>query len=272
MSSNRVLVVHIFSTSYAGSTWLNLLLGAHPRAMSVGEIKSILKVGAAVCTIHGQDCPVWPGVVLDDPARNIYHQLHTLTGRDTFVVNNSRKYLWAQQSAGFDQKFIHLVRDGRAIVASHLRKFADRTAWEASRIWRREVRRNLRLMRRQASTDVCHVVYENLKQDTEGQLRRICGFLGLAFDEAMLEFWKADQHFLGGNRGTLFSLMKATGRELPVDPDRRPEGQGPNWDLKYYQDKDPERFRDERWRTELTAGQLRVFSWVGGRLNRRLGY
>lgn len=273
MDDAPIKVAHLLSTSYAGSTWLNLMLGAHPDAFSVGEVKAIHKVGRAVCTVHGEDCPVWSHY--EDDTQNVYTRLRELTQRSHYIVNNSRKYLSHEDAPRIDAHYVHLVRDGRAIVASHLRKYNDRTLPRACRIWRREVRRNRRLVRRMArrGRPTITVHYESLQRHTERELRRLCDFLGLTFDPIMIDYTRADLHFLGGNRGTLLSMLDRSGRDLPPDPHNRRQGEGPAWDLDYYRkQKTDEGFRDERWKSQLTDSDLRRFELFTLGLNRRLGY
>jgi len=56
---DRLTIVHIISVSYSGSTWLNLLLGAHSRAFSIGEMTVLRRTGRAICKLHGDGCPFW---------------------------------------------------------------------------------------------------------------------------------------------------------------------------------------------------------------------
>jgi len=271
MSQQRIIVVHIFSTSYAGSTWLNLMLGAHPEAMSVGEVKVILRQGRAICTLHDESCPVWPQVDLSE-GKNIYHELARVTGKRVFIVNNSRKYLSHQQDPDIESRFVHLIRDGRAVVASHLRKFKERTLYRACQIWQREVRRNMRLMRRYPSNITTQLNYETLQHDTAGELQRLCDFIGIAYDPIMMRYWEVDQHFLGGNRGTLYNMMASGGGDQSREQITQNATAGIDWDLSTYQQVNPAQFRDERWMREMTAGQLRLFDPFTLWLNRRLGY
>jgi len=45
-----------------------------------------------------------------------------------------------------------------------------------------------------------------------------------------------------------------------------------DWDMDRYRRQDPARFVDERWKQELTTGQLRIFALWAGRKNRQYGY
>jgi hypothetical protein len=272
MNTAPITVVNIISTAFSGSTWLNLMLGSHSAAFSVGEIKHILRVGHARCTLHGEACPFWsrwPAQMPDDP----FGRIAEMSGQRVLVVNNSRKLLGHQQSPRFDARYVHLIRDGRAVTASMLRKYPRHSVWSAARAWSHDLRRNRRLVRRQDPAKVLAVTYERLKADAASELARICAFLGLPFEPAMTEYWTREHHFLGGNRGTLTMVAKQHNLQLP--PSKR-QLQGhtklTNWDLKHYEKADPKKFADERWKSELSDNQLRLFGLLAGRLNRSLGY
>lgn len=271
-NDSTTTVVNIVSVSYSGSTWLNLMLGSTPASFSVGEIKSILRLQRALCTLHGDDCPLWSR--FDYPGSdNPFVQLHRLTGKRVLVVNNSRKFLPAQQDSRIDAKFIHLIRDGRAAAASYMRKFPGTSMWRAARWWSHDVRRNLHLIRRQPRGNTMLVVYEQIKADPAAHLPAICQFIGMPYAPQMVDYWRTDHHFLGGNRGTLLSMMSKQDRhDGPADMPKVANQPPPQWDFDYYRQHDPAQFRDERWQSELSAGQRRVFALIAGRLNRRLGY
>lgn len=267
---HKITVTNIISVSYSGSTWLNLLLGSHPQSFSAGEMKQLLKPGDIHCTIHGDTCPLWSRFDLTN-GENPFVQLARLTGRRHLIINNSRKLLQDQEDAQIESKFVHLVRDGRAVLASFLRKRSDLSAWSASRLIAHDVRRDLRLIRRQPADSTITVRYEDLQDDMEGQLKRLCAFIGMDYDPVMQQFWKPDHHFIGGNRGTLFGMLRRSDRLEQAD-DNITTSKKLNWDLPYYENVDVARFKDERWKQELTNGQMRMFALTAGRLHRKLGY
>lgn len=87
-------------------------------------------------------------------------------------------------------KFIHIHRDPRDTVAS-----LKRMPWAAGQSTRRIARRcaqtyeTMAAWRARLGEDAVHEVrYESLVADPEGELRRVCAFLGEPFDAAMLEF------------------------------------------------------------------------------------
>ncbi len=266
-----VLAVNVICTSYSGNTWLNLMLGAHSRAFCVGEYKNIRKTGRVNCMLHGADCPVWSR--FDASAQeHPYLQLGRLTGKNILVISNSLDYLPADPGPGIEQRFIHLIRDGRAVAASFRRKHRGMNIWQAARRWRHDHRKNLRRLSRHPAEAVLPVRYEELKSDPEREVRRICGFLGIPFEPSMLEYWTRDMHYLGGNQGTLLALARKQGGDLPESSRREQGREQRDWKLEFYAGSDPQKFTDDRWKSDLTSIQLGIFNLAAGGLNRRLGY
>lgn len=272
-SQDNIMVINIISVSYSGSTWLNLMLGSHPDAFSVGEFKWAMKNGAAVCMVHGNDCPLWRQFRFPSD-ENPFHWLRRKTGKRIFIVNNSRKSLPHQDEPDIGSRFIHLIRDLRAVAASFLRKQPERKMGQTARLLAHDVRRNRRLIRRQHVENVAHLRYEDLAAEPSSQMEHVCSSLGIEYNASMLEFWNTAHHFLGGNRGALFKLLQQQGVDDQFAAQRVTAGEQyiSNWDFDFYRRSTPSEFVDERWRSELTPGQLRTFRLFAGRINRQLGY
>jgi hypothetical protein len=147
------------------------------------------------------------------------------------------KGVWLERTS--PMTFIVLRRDGRALCHSRMEREGV-TMRAAAKMWLVEQVKQLTAMATIPRSAQLVVRYEDLATDTEGQLRRICTRLGVAYDPVMLTF-RQDRHNLGGN---------------------------------------PMRFRrdehtisiDERWRQGLSDQDLRDFAAVAGPLNRFLGY
>lgn len=263
-----ITVVHIRSVSYSGSTWVNLLLASHSRAFTVGEMKRVVVDETPRCNVHPEGCEFWPRF---DPksAENPFLQVARLSGKDVIVVNNSRKLQHHQDHPLITSRYIHLMRDGRVVAASMMRKFKGMTMFTAARSWKRDVKRNRRILRR-TGQPVHLALYEALQAEPEAQLRRLCDFIGLGYEPGMLQYWDKTHHFLGGNRGTLFSMLRHAG--VKTAEEHLSANTKANWDLGHYKNQDMKNFTDERWKTELTPGQLRLFGLLAGRLNRSFGY
>ncbi len=185
-----------------------------------------------------------PGSV---PARRIVENVLTLfdavcqVADCEAVVDSSKSHVrmkWLWMARPQHLKALYLVRDGRGVMHSYMRK--GRTAEQAARMWDWEqalTRLTLRSMPRSAWL---FVRYEDLCSDPRGQLSRICRFLSLDFSEPMLSFGDVIHHNIGGNK------MRLSGRSEIVN--------------------------SERWRRELGAAELRLFERIAGRTNQRLGY
>jgi hypothetical protein len=178
----ELTVVNVVAASYCGSTWMNLLIGSHPEAFSVGEIDKILSTGRPLCTLHGDDCPLWSQYDLDG-TESPYTQIARLSGKRWLVVNNARRLLPAQQDPRIRSFYVWLVRDGRAAVAGRLRKYGHEGVWAASRSWVRQVRKKRRLIRQQPPGQAMTLHYEVVQANS---LRRICRLIGLEFTESMM--------------------------------------------------------------------------------------
>jgi hypothetical protein len=267
---SKVTVVNIMAVSFSGSTWLNLILGSHSKMFGIGEIKSIQRRGRAVCKLHADDCPIWSRFD-HQSSENPYLQISRITGKRILVVNNPREFLGDQAHPAIESRFIHLVRDGRAVACSILKRHPERSIWRAARQWVRSNKKKERILARHDPAHGFTVIYERLLADKPAGLACICDFIGVPFEEEMLEYWNRSPHFLGGNKGTLFSLAKMTNTKLPELPKGRP-GKGGDLDLNYYDKTTPATFVDERWKTKLSDWQLMIFSVAAGRMNRRYGY
>lgn len=89
-------------------------------------------------------------------------------------------------------KFIHIVRDPRAVASSYVRAaannphIAEKTFALAAARWRESVQAVNYLKRSTHGEQVIEVRYEDLVTAPEEQLRKICMFTGLSFADSML--------------------------------------------------------------------------------------
>lgn len=95
--------------------------------------------------------------------------------------------LWHTLAEAFpDARFIHVVRDPRAVAASLRKSAAHRShALAAARRWRLDTGMGL-AMERAIPSRALQVRYEELVCQPEATIRRVCAFLELPFEPAML--------------------------------------------------------------------------------------
>jgi len=86
-----------------------------------------------------------------------------------------------------DCRIIHIYRDGRDVALSWLRvRFQPRNLFTAARMWREYVGAGRRAGRNLPSESYMEVRYESLLARPEETMRRVCDFIGEAFDPAVL--------------------------------------------------------------------------------------
>ncbi len=166
------------------------------------------------------------------------------------------KQRWGQKTPRFVQygnllkrqwpeaKFVHVIRDPRAVVASLMTSEVHLSnALYGSKRWRRDVGAGLALASAYPG-DVLEVRYEDLVSRPAEVLKRVCAFLDLAFEPAMLE---------------------------EPEPLRREYG-------RYYDqihkmvERAPDATRIEAWRKSLTPSQLQLIEEICSPLMGELGY
>lgn len=141
--------------------------------------------------------------------------------------------------ADLPMKFILLVRDGRAVCWSRMRR-ENVTMEQAAKAWTEEHRKRAIAQHGIPQNSMLAVRYEDLAREPVDSVTHICDFLGVAFEPGMLDF-RQDRHNLGGN------------------PMR-------------FRDEEGEIKLDEKWRTALSKDDLDTFGKIAGQLNRRFGY
>ena len=136
-------IVYILSTNYAGSHFLGLQLGSHSQCASIGELhhfrrKNSPRKACSSCE-RDSDCPVYSGV-REKPIRQSYETIFSnLASYDSSistVIDNSKKVRWACRFVnmqGYTKKYIHLIRDPRALVRRWMISF-DKSSKKKMRV------------------------------------------------------------------------------------------------------------------------------------------
>jgi Sulfotransferase family len=154
-----------------------------------------------------------------------------------------------------EAKFVHIIRDGRDVCLSVLNwNKAERTAgryasWEEDPVsttalwWERKVRK----AREDGATlgpGLYHeTLYEDLVEDPERECKRLCEFLGVPYDDAMIRFAE------GKTRTDLPNARKTPKKAwLPITSGMR------------------------NWRTEMPVKDIERFEAAAGNLLEELGY
>ena len=159
-------------------------------------------------------------------------------------------------------RFVHLIRDGRDVAVSRGARAVKRgreatPARVEAETWRRRIEGA-----RAEAEGVAHYLelrYEDLIANAEGELRKVCGFIDLEFDPAMLAYHERASERLSeltdlpGKRGkTRPGSERIAAHALTSEP--------------------PRADRVERWRSEMTRQEIADYEDVAGDLLAGLGY
>jgi hypothetical protein len=222
---NRRQVLFILATNYVGSHYLSLQVGSHSKAEHVGEIVRLdeSRVRKEPCYICGTftKCPLYQGI---EPGKveHIHEQIFSNLGDETqLLVDNSKKIYWAERflrNVAFEKKFVHLIRDSRALVRRfdldfntlgkrwHQRRKVLRTqpALAPSLLFatRRQIYLHKWLQQNQAITtflrqhglDYYLMTYRDLATNTASELEKLMSWLGLNYEPSQIEYWNFEHH------------------------------------------------------------------------------
>lgn len=137
-------------------------------------------------------------------------------------------------------RIIHMIRDGRAVAASEIRR-TGRPMQVAANRWQMAQKKVFWCLKGIPKTQVYRLRYEIFCQDPETSMREICDFIGVKYEPNLLTLKKHDIHNIGGNP------MRFKRNDL---------------DIKL----------DERWKQQLDQNELDTFNQIAGKFNRSLGY
>ena len=278
----------IVGATRSGTTLLRLMLDAHPQIAIPSEthfIPDLIKAYrlestsperlAEVVTSHRR----WGDFHLD--AGELLERLRALDPinpgdaiRAFFELYAEReeKSRWGDKTPGYvremhriesvlpEARFIHLIRDGRDVALSVLgMNWGPSTVSEAAFRWKKRI-----LRAREQAPRIGHYVeiqYEDLVRDTEATLRRVCEFIDLPYDDAMLRYHeRAEQR------------LQEKARDLDRGPDKAPQPAEARMESHALATEPPNPERIERWRTEMSRQDRAVYEELAGDLLADLGY
>ncbi len=171
----------------------------------------------------------------------LFDVVRQVLGTD-MVVDSSKSYLKAvglYRKRPAKVRLILLTRDGRGVLYSAIKRNYSRRA--SVRGWKNYYARSSPLFTRNvARGHILHVRYEDLAVNPRKELSRICKFLGLQFEESMLDYSSHTHHITNGN------------------------------DMRFTQT--PTITLDASWQRKLSDYDRRYFELRAGQFNRSFGY
>jgi hypothetical protein len=263
----------IIGSPRSGTTWLQLMLGAHPKVCATTELRLYNKYiapwleawkGEVVLSEEGRHylgLPVlWTEAEFHSFLRSFleqaYEKVLATKPHASHVLDKHPHYSAFVEEIHFfvpQARFIHLIRDGRDVAVSlaaagrQMGWFARETLPDYGALWKREL-----LAARKAGRYSGHyleVRYEELSAAPERVLKSVFEFCGLTASDELVVAIVEKHNFENLRRSRL----------TPSEGVRAPEGH-------YRQGK------VGGWQHEFTGLQRYLFDKVAGDLLRELGY
>jgi hypothetical protein len=273
----------------SGTTLLRLMLDAHsemaipPETHFVPQlIRQTRKRGVgceeahAVVTGHRQ----WGDFGLDsgDLLRR-YCELDRITPESTvraffeLYAEREGKPRWGDKTPSYVKRmkqiegaipeahFIHMIRDGRDAALSRFKRLLKEPPpieTVAGR-WRKKIE----AAREDAGglSRYMEVQYEDLVRDTEGELRRVCEFIDLPWEDEVLRYYERAEE-----------RLQEMQRDLPADDGKPMRPADHRKEAHVLTSKPPDPSRLARWKEEMDPEQNATFERVAGDLLAELGY
>jgi hypothetical protein len=127
-------------------------------------------------------------------------------------MNNESKSQWGLKCSNNFQEyfkiwpracFLNMIRDGRDVLASQLNTGSfNKSPSDVGRAWA-NTHKKFRALVEAPGVRAYEVYYERLVREPEDEVRRICEFLGVTFNDAMLSFYKRDLTIYKSPKGHL---------------------------------------------------------------------
>ena len=271
---NKFRPIFIAGAARSGTTMLGSIIGSSSQCIATPESQFMTDLVAAAGWPGGHLRPgtartilvrdprfrIWevdeaelfdddePITTLRDLAERIVQAFAEGCGRSSVEVwvdhTPGSLFIWPYLREAFSEaRFIHLVRDGRAVGASILPlDWGPVSIFDAARKWAREVGAGLAA---ETSSDfrgqVRRVHYEQLVSDPAGTVKDLCRFCDITFDNAILNgkgflvpAYTREQHALVGSK--------------------------------------PQASRATEWKSKLSSRQIEIFEAEAGGLLQLLGY
>lgn len=280
-------VPFIVGVGRSGTTLLRLMLDAHPELAIPPETHFIPELladppadgGACLARLRAQ--PQWGDFAwaegeyaarliglapfdLAEAVRLFFRCYAEMRGKARW---GDKTPPYAEQMAAIgallpEAHFIHIVRDARDVALSYRDKWfrPEGGLAGAARLWRERILKARAQAASLGSGRYLELRFEDLVLDPEPVLQRVCAFLELPFDAAMLRYHEQAEirlAELGDRRDAEGRILVPRAQRLSIHTHtRRP----------------PDAGQIGKWRTALTPQEVRLIEGEAGELLQALGY
>lgn len=127
------------------------------------------------------------------------------------MVNSSKKY-WGDKTPRYiinlsllyklfpNAKFVHLIRDGRDVTMSYFKcGWGPKNILEGARFWSKRVNAGRAFHATNPDANYYEVRFEDLLESPEDTLKNLCQFIGIKYENNMLDYHKNIEKNFGEN-------------------------------------------------------------------------
>ncbi|MEZ4600787.1 MAG: sulfotransferase [Syntrophotaleaceae bacterium] len=184
-----------------------------------------------------KECP------LDFLFSSLYHEFARSTG----------KLYWGDKTPSFFRKieqlskifpkakFIHIIRDGRDVYLSRRKMAGRKNISVAALEWKHKVLKARKSLAKFPPGQSMEIRFEDVLVSPNEILQKVCSFLGLKYEEEMLNFWKTSHDFIGTHHSDL--IFK------PISPSS-----------------------SGKWKSKMSEKEILQFECISGDLLKSLNY
>lgn len=196
--------IFVVGCQRSGTTLLRLMLDSHPNISCGPETRFL----ADFAKVTGEG---WDRMGLYGFPKAYWYEKFAefFDSFQTEYAKGRGKTRWADKTPRYalsldfidalfpDSHIVHVVRDGRDVVASHRDRWGYRSAVKAVEKWPRYIRTAQAFGAGLPGDRYIEVRYERLVDDTESELRRLLTFLDEPWDAAVLDHENAPHDVAG---------------------------------------------------------------------------
>lgn len=112
------------------------------------------------------------------------------------------------EKSGINPLYIYLYRDGRDVALSFSKAIVgEKHMFHIAKQWKEEQDLCIRLKEKLGNKRVFLISYEELLDDSEGVLRRLCDFLKVPYNNSMLSYYKSNESAVTADSGKMWENL-----------------------------------------------------------------
>jgi len=267
---NKTLV-YILSSSHSGSTLLDLILSSNSISSSLGEYAHIVervKDKKPICKLCGSDCTYWSKLnkELNKVGKLKYHDAAFNIFNTPVLIDSSKRIKWINQktkSKKVDIKVIKITRYGLSTLLKTKRKKGSITESNV-KSWIKGNKKIDTYMSRLKKSQKLFIKYEDLCNSPSDIVDKCCSFIGMPYEEGMLDFWKTKHHSIGGNAKPI-GMVRLYHKMVKLE-DMHPDV------VDFFERNGFSLKLDTRFAERFSATEVKLFNRIAGKFCKSYGY